>query len=494
MTIPTRWGAAAAFTFAGVWALLAGWWTPRGPLTTTAALTTMVVSAAVGIAAGFTMRSRWSILATPVVFAVVFELVRMGSEGPTVDAPHLSTYGVIAFVVGRGVHALLALVPMMLGASLGAAAARRRHGAAERQKGWRRTGLVARRAVAALTTVGLIALAAGLARPASTAPITGPDGEPLPGSIAELTRVDINGHDLSMMIRGNSTDNPVLLFLAGGPGGTELGAMRHHGRLLEQDFMVVTWDQRGTGKSHDQLEPLSTLHLDGAVSDTIAVTNYLRERFGQDKIYLLGQSWGTILGVRAAQQQPDLFRAFIGVGQMVSTAATDRVFYDDTLAWARGRNDTALVDTLTANGPPPYASGLAYEPALSDEQEVYPYDHSANAEGSGQMSEGILVGEYTLVEQVHNLGAVMDTFAVLYPAIQGLDLRTDAILIDVPVYLFQGAHEAPGRAILAEEWFAMLDAPRKAMVVADTSGHRPLFEQPELFHRFMTDTILGGTA
>ena len=102
------------------------------------------------------------------MFTAAFELVRLGHVGPTVDAPHLSTYGVIALVVGRGFHALLALVPMMLGASLGAALARRRHAAAERQKGWRRTGLVARRAVAALTTVGLIALAAALARPAST--------------------------------------------------------------------------------------------------------------------------------------------------------------------------------------------------------------------------------------------------------------------------------------------------------------------------------------
>jgi hypothetical protein len=288
-------GIPLGLTLAAGWGLGVGLWTRRGPLTTAAALTTMVVSLLVGAAVGFAMRSRWSILVTPVVFAVVFELERTGSVGPTVDAPHLSTYGVIALVVGRGFHALLALVPMMLGASLGTALARRRRAAAPSKKGWRRTGLVARRAVAALTTVGLIALTAGLARPASTAPITGPDGETLPGSIAELTRVDINGHDLSMMIRGNSTDNPVLLFLAGVPGGTELGAMRHHGRLLEQDFVVVTWDQRGAGKSHDQLEPLSTLHLDGAVSDTIAVTNYLRERFGQDRIYLGvspgGRSW-----------------------------------------------------------------------------------------------------------------------------------------------------------------------------------------------------------
>lgn len=149
---------------------------------------------------------------------------------------------------------------------------------------------------------------------------------------------------------------------------------------------MVTWDQRGTGRSYDQLEPTSTLTLDNAVSDTIAVTDYLRTRFAQDMIFLLGQSWGTILGVLAAQSQPELFRAFIGTGQMVSTAETDRVFYADTLSWAKRTGNTGLAKTLTDNGPPPYDNALAYEPALSLDQELYPYDHSANAEGSGQLT------------------------------------------------------------------------------------------------------------
>ena len=152
------------------------------------------------------------------------------------------------------------------------------------------------------------------------------------GSVAELVRVPIGGHDQAMMIRGTSTNNPVLLFLADGPGGTELGAMRRHGQGLEQDFTVVTWDQRGTGKSYENLDPTSTLTLHQAVSDTIDVTDYLRSRFGQDRIYLLGQSYGTILGVLAVQQHPELYRTYIGVGQMVDPRETDTVFYADALA------------------------------------------------------------------------------------------------------------------------------------------------------------------
>jgi pimeloyl-ACP methyl ester carboxylesterase len=266
--------------------------------------------------------------------------------------------------------------------------------------------------------------------------------------------------------------------------------MRNHGQDLERDFTVVTWDQRGTGRSYDQLDPVSTLTPENAVDDTIAVTTYLRDRFGQDRIYLVGQSWGTLLGVLAAQRRPELYRAFVGTGQMVSPTATDRIFYEDTLAWARRTGNVSLVDTLERSGPPPYDSILDYEPALSYEQEVYPYDHSGNAEGEGQMAEGIFVGEYDLLDRLHNLGAFLDTFSVLYPQIQDVDLRADAASLDVPVYLFQGAHEARGRAEPAEEWFAMLDAPRKEMAVASTSGHRPLWEQPAAFHRFMTETVL----
>jgi len=295
------------------------------------------------------------------------------------------------------------------------------------------------------------------------------------------------------MIRVNSSDSPVLLFLAGGPGGTELGAMRRHLEALEQDFLVVTWDQRGTGKSYDQLDPTSTLTLDSAVSDTVEVTNYLRDRFGKDKVYLVGQSWGSTLGVLAVQQHPELYQAFVGVGQMVSQRETDRIFYRDTLAWARktGKND--VVATLTDIGPPPYATILPYESALSYEHDVYPYDHSPNSEGEGGFSENFIVEEYTVLEQIHNLGAMMDTFSVLYPQLQRIDFREDATRLDVPVYLVQGRHEARGRAVLANEWFEQLEAPSKTMIVLDTSGHRPLFEQPEQFNEVMTDTVLAET-
>jgi pimeloyl-ACP methyl ester carboxylesterase len=486
-----RVGTAVGVAAAASWGVVAGMWTPRGPLTTSQAIWSIVISLTVGATAGLTMRSRWAMLVSPVVFAVVFELTRMGTDGPTVDAPAFTTYGVLALAVGRGFHALVSLAPMTLGAVAGAGVARHlrpARDAQERPHGW---ALRARQVFAVIAAVGLAGFTVLLARPASTAVIVDATGDPVPGSIAELSALDVNGHELHVMIRGHSVDNPVLLFLAGGPGGSEIGAMRNHLPELEEHFTVVTWDQRGTGKSYDELDPASNLTLDGAVADAVAVTNQLRDRFGQDRIYLLGQSWGSTLGVLAVQQRPDLYKAFIGTGQMVSQLATDTIFYNDTLDWARASGDSALVDELSAIGPPPYQRMLDYETALASEHEVYPYDHSANSEGEGGFSENFIVSEYTLIDQVHLLGAFIDTFSVLYPQLQDIDFRQTATDFEIPMFFVQGAHEADGRADVFGDWYPTINAPTKDLTVLDTSGHRPLWEQPSEFVDYLVSTVLA---
>lgn len=462
---------------------------PRGPLTAGEGIASLLVGIAVGGLAGFALRSRWALLVAPVVFAGVYELTRLGTDGPTVDGIHLSAYGLIALVVGRGVHGLLVLAPMLLGAALGAGLDRRlRAGRPARIGGW----LIARRTVAGLAGVGLLALAVLVARPASTDAIAGADGKPLPGSIAELTTVESGGHELALLVRGRSVESPVVLHLAGGPGGTDIGALRNHLEALERDFVVATYDQRGTGKSYRELDPATTLTLDRAVADTIRVSELLRERFGE-RIVLMGNSWGTILGVLAVQQRPDLYRAFVGVGQMVSPRETDRIIYRDTLAWARANGDEDLVSTLERIGEPPYANVLDYEPALSHEHDVYPYGRSGNSEGAGGFSENLVADEYTLLEQVHNLAGFLDTFAVLYPQLQEIDFREQVTRLEVPVFMVQGRYEARGRAGLADRWYAGLQAPVKQRIVIEHAGHRPLFERPAEFAEIMSGTVLART-
>lgn len=460
--------------------LVSAWVTPRGPITTEEALTTMALALATGLMAGLVARSRWAMLVVPAVFVAVLEVARIEVDGPTVDGIHLgSLYGAIAFVLGRGLHAILAVAPMVVGVVFGVAVAD--HLSHSRDSRLGRAGWI----MTAVATLALVVLAFFIARPATTAPILGSDGNPLPGSVAEIVTVTVGGHEQTMLIRGRSTESPVLLYLAGGPGGTDLGAIRRD-VTLEQDFVVVAWDQRGAGKSYAALDPTDTFTLDSLVADTVEVTEYLRGRFEEERIYLVGQSWGSTLGVLAARERPDLYGAFVGVGQMVSQRETDILFWEDALAWAEESGNTGLTETLRSNGPPPYPVVNDYEPIVGTEHEWNPYPE---LDLDNEMPGILFVPEYTFMDRVNAFRGFLDTNGTLYPQLQDLDFREDVPRLEVPVYLVLGEHEARGRALLANEWFEMLEAPRKERVVFEGSGHRAHFDRPGLFSDLMSRVL-----
>ncbi|MBE9067399.1 alpha/beta hydrolase [Leptolyngbya cf. ectocarpi LEGE 11479] len=456
--------------------IVSAWLTPRGPITTIQALLSMAIAFAIGAVVGLITANRWNTLVLLTVFVAVFELARLGIDVPTVGSIHLgSTYGIIAFILGRLVHGMLVLLPMALGTLHGiwlALYLGRERSAPVGGIGWILTSLA---------TLALIILAYFIAQSATTAPIVGTNGEPLPGSITELRAIPIGGHHQTVMIRGKQQKNPVLLYLAGGPGGTDLGAMRAD-TSLEQHFVVVTWDQRGTGKSYAAMEPVETLTLNQMVKDTIELTNYLRSRFDTDKIYLVGNSWGTILGTLAVQQHPELFYAYVGTGQMISLRETDILFYKDTIAWAEQTNNDALLTTLNQNGPPPYKDFFKYEPVFLHEHDWNAYPKFGTSQ---EMPFNLFVPENTFMDRVNGMRGLIDTFSILYPQLQDIDFRKDIPILEVPVYLVLGKYEARGRAILANEWFEILEAPLKEKIIFEHSGHRPPFEEPSTFSSLM---------
>lgn len=494
-----RWiGVASTVVIAAVTGLLVALTMPRGPVTTAQALSLMAAGVAVGVVAGLALRSRWAMLLAPVVHVATFEFGRRGTDGPTVDGISFGTsFEILAFILGRGFYALIGLFPMVLGVAYGAALARRFATSAAAHRG-RRVGRYARATGGGLSTVALIGLAVLIAWPASTPAIAGPDGERLPGSIASLEEVRLGGHDQTVLIRGASVDNPVVLWLNGGPGQSGLGFTRALFEGLAQDFVVVDWDQRGAGKSYPALDPTSTWTLDQAVADTVALTNELRDRFDEEKIYLAGVSWGTTLGVLAVQQHPELFHAYIGAGQMVSELETDRRLYRDVLAYAEQTGDSDLADQMRAYGEPPYDDVWAnafvmqqYEELADDYTAPPAYVERGDASGIGPF--GVLASEYTFVDKVNVLRGLMDTFAVMYPQLQGIDFRRDVPRLDVPVYIVAGEYELAARRDLALEWFDLLQAPSKRRFTLDDSGHSVAFEQFGEFHRIMVETVLPET-
>ncbi len=311
---------------------------------------------------------------------------------------------------------------------------------------------------------------------AHTPAIAGPDGKPLPNSIAALEKVRLGGAEQWLIIRGQDVDKPVLLFLSGGPGASEAARVLRFNRELEKQFVVVIWEQRGCGKSYPARGDLS---LERYTADVIELSEMLRQRFDEQKIYLVGHSWGTIIGLLAAQARPDLFHAYVGTAQMVDVLETDRMIYDLVLAHSRQSGDAAFVETLETQGPPPYLGKNPIGPYARLFGREYQLFEVPNIRDETYRREGDAImlmlkqPEYGWLDRVYYLLGLMTTFNA--------------------VYIVLGRYDMNNPSPIPEEYFNLLEAPAKQLVFFENSGHGMIWEEAGLFHRLMTDTVLAET-
>jgi pimeloyl-ACP methyl ester carboxylesterase len=243
---------------------------------------------------------------------------------------------------------------------------------------------------------------------------------------------------------------------------------------LEDHFVVVNWDQPGTGKSYNAV-PISTLTVERIVADAHELTEMLRQRFHQEKIYVMGLSWGTIVGIQLIQQYPDLFYAYVGNGQMVNTTENDRTGYELALKIAGDNNDSALLRRLTANGPPPYTgNGMALKYAAYNNV-LFRYMDSPTLE-MVLLLVPQFAREYGLVDKVNFARGLIDSFPVLYPQLRDLDFTTQAAQLEVPVYFLVGRNDVNAVAALVERYYNVLSAPQKELIWVE-GGHGATAEQ-----------------
>jgi pimeloyl-ACP methyl ester carboxylesterase len=282
---------------------------------------------------------------------------------------------------------------------------------------------------------------------AYTPPILGADGKPLPGSIAVMEQVKLGGRNEWVIIRGQDRTKPVLLFVSGGPVGSELGWVKRYNADLEKDFVVAVWEEPGGGKSYPAVN-YRTVKVEDYINDGIELTRWLRARFHQDKIYLVGHSWGTMLTVWMAQQHPEYYRAVVNIGQMVNPIENDRFGYQLSLDAARKANDAKVVTELEKNGPPPYGKGgaLKYNAYLNNaygantliENETKNQDYAKDFYPSGYN-----IPEYGLLDRAYWFLGLLDGMNYIYsPQLDQVDVIKQADKLDVPVYLANGLKHA----------------------------------------------------
>ncbi|WP_234122434.1 alpha/beta fold hydrolase [Clostridium hydrogenum] len=324
-----------------------------------------------------------------------------------------------------------------------------------------------------------------------TPPIVCKGGKVVSGSIAELRKVKLNGSNEWITIRGKNKDKPILLFLAGGPGGTLLSATRIQLKALEDNFVVVNWDQPGAGKSCNAVK-VDFLTPKRYVSDAYELTKYLCQRFNKKKIYVCGESWGSALGIMLVKQHPELFSAFVGTGQMISFTDTELYDYNTAIKMAKENGDSKVVEKLKKQSLPPYYGNGAVLKAWT----YYSYldecmQRNKNIWNSGYSTFSEMAGpEYGLYDKLNYILGMIKTYDRVYPQLYGIDFRKQDEKIDVPVYIFQGRHDINAPTEFVQEYYDKLKAPSKKLIWFEHSGHDTWRNENKKFCNTMINVLL----
>lgn len=309
--------------------------------------------------------------------------------------------------------------------------------------------------------------------------------------INPLQKVELGGVAQWISIRGADTSKPVLLFLHGGPGSANLAKLRLQTPALEDHFVVVNWDQRGAGKSASLGFDYTSLSIAQIVSDAHELIGYLKARFGVEKIYLLGFSWGTIVGLELAAQYPDDLHAYIGVSQEVSLAEAERLSLEYAQARAREAKNEQATDEL-AGIDPTYRSA-DWQRQLGVERKwllqfggVY---HTANS----YLHEAWMMlraPEYSLYDFARWPFASTNSLRSLWPEVMRVNFFETHPELHVPVYFFVGRYDqnAPGQ--LTARYYEQLNAPAgKHLIWFENSAHDLFFDQPDQIVREIMKVI-----
>jgi pimeloyl-ACP methyl ester carboxylesterase len=329
------------------------------------------------------------------------------------------------------------------------------------------------------------------------APFLDGRGAVMEGSISEKIRVDINGVQQGMIIRGEDGTNPVLLVVHGGPGMPDYFLTRDHPTAIEDLFTVVWWDQRGAGLSFSPNTPGSSMTLEQFIEDTLAVTDYLRERFAKSRIHLLAHSWGSLIGIHAVARSSERFESYIGMGQITNQRLSEKLAYDHMLAEYRRRGDTRMVRRLEAlpvtvqGGPPPKYVRTLRDTAMH--RLGLGTTHDMESVITGIFLASLRFPEYTVREK-WNLWrgrAFSRSFRLWEEEILGADIPSQVPRLEVPAYFLAGAYDYTCATSLVEAYCELLDAPIKGFYVFEHSAHSPLLEEPQRARRILQEDILG---
>jgi len=345
--------------------------------------------------------------------------------------------------------------------------------------------------------IGLVVLA--INSPGKLKPLKDKEGKEIVGSLVEKSFIEIGGIRQGFFIRSENPKNPVILFLHGGPGSPELPMLIPYevSERLEKYFTVCYWEQRGAGMSFSNSIDPTTMTTTQMVEDTRQMTEYLQRRFNQEKIYLIGHSWGSYLGVKTIGKYPENYIAYIGIGQVSNQIESEKLAYAYMLQHAMEINDELAVKNLqkfdkNADDFPKNLDYMMIRSLLMNKYGIG-FAHEKTISMIDMTKIILSFKGYTLSEKANYLRGSMFSLTTLWDFVVEDNLFESSTIFQVPVYITQGKYDYQVSYTLAREWFDKIEAPQKAFFTFENSAHGIIIEELEKFVQIIREIALKNT-
>ena len=307
-------------------------------------------------------------------------------------------------------------------------------------------------------------------------------------------RITLGGMKQTIHIWGTRKENPVVLFLHGGPGVPNRHGMAVRHMDLLDDFTIVAWDQRGTGGSYFGCDP-KTLTLDQLISDCKDLIDYLCLTLDKKKIFLLGGSWGTELGTFVCQRYPEQIAGYIGYGQVVNGIENENLSYAYTLQKAKDAGCAEDISELEKIGPPENGCYKpVFEGLMTQRRLLKKYGGVSAKSSEGYFKSTVIPilksPELSIGDKIGTAKGYKVCLSQMWPTIVQYDFLRDCTQFQMPFYIFQGRKDNNTPAALIQDYYDAITAPDKDLVWFENSAHGPLGEEPEKFKGLMREKFL----
>jgi len=314
------------------------------------------------------------------------------------------------------------------------------------------------------------------------------------GGVQERIYVTLGGIEQAIHIRGQSAENPVIIWLHGGPGWPDTYNASTFQRQMEHDYTFIRWDQRGSGRTFFR-NPNTHLSLDILVSDLNDLVDYAAERFDQP-IYIVGHSWGSVLGITYASRHPETIVGFIGVGQEIDISETTRIAIEAGIEHAIAVGNFDDAEQMRAVYEKIRDMGFSYESYdFYDFALVQGLPNKYLAPSGESVVWDSMLSPYFGLNEIRQLILLFSDINFNFnrnrQLFNALDSFVPPARLEVPVAFIMGSEDYVTATSLVVDYFSQIEAPSKELFIIEGSGHSPMLSQPKVFADLLSEALAG---